>query len=406
MDDPTRVTAEQQPPPDSDGANANNPPPTVALVQRSVPHYRVPLFEKLQQSTRFRWRFFADAHAGGESSGLASPDLARLDLQPIRNRRLAGPLVWQSGVPVRRGDCDVLMVDLGWTIVSNPVRLRRARANGVATVGWSKGMAQDLLARKPAWRRAAERWIASQCDTLVAYGRTSRDYFAALGFPAERIFIAQNCTDTARIVRDRAAAVEQASRLRARLGLGDHPVVGFLGKMAAFKRVDAIVQAWELARRSGMDAALVLAGTGPDRHAIEAQIARSEFAVDIRHQADVPAGDEGGWFQLFDLYASFAQGGLGLLEAMAHRRAILSTPEKFPETELLEDNQTAFLSRDFTIESFARRMSEAIAAPAQRNTIAAAAEARVLAGATQEKMVEAIEVAAVRALALRRAGRA
>ncbi len=390
---PTQVTAEQPPPLEFGGAKAQNPPPTVALVQRSVPHYRVPLFEKLQGSRRFRWRFFADAHAGGASSGLASPGVARLGLQPVRNRHLAGPLLWQSGVPARRGGCDALMVDLGWTIVSNPVHLRRARSHGIATIGWSKGMAQDQLARKPAWRRAAERWITSQCDALVAYGRTSRDYFAALGFPVERIFVAQNCTDTARIVRDRAAAVEQASQLRARLGLADRRVVGFLGKIAAFKRVDAIIRSWEIARRSGMDAALVLAGTGPDRAAIEAQIASSDFAADIRYEPDVPAGAEGGWFQLFDLYASFAQGGLALLEAMAHRRAILSTPEKFPETELLEDNETAFLSRDFTFDSFAERMNAAITDHARRAAIAAAAEARVLAEATQEKMVESIESA-------------
>lgn len=109
--------------------------------------------------------------------------------------------------------------------------------------------------------------------------------------------------------------------------------------------------------------------------------------------ADVPAGTEPGWFQLFDLYLSFAQGGLAILEAMAYGRAVLSTPEKFPETELLADNATACLSADIAMEGFARRMREALADAGQRAVIGRAAEAAVLAGATQEKMVESIDAA-------------
>lgn len=378
-------------------------PGRVALLQRFIPHYRFPLYEKLHRSSRYHWSFFCDEHPGGEFSGLAAPDLGALDVRRTHNRHLGGPFLWQSGLKVRRPEFNVLMVDLGWTIASNPFHLMRARGRGIATIGWSKGVAQDGGPKKSPLRLALQHWLTFRCDALVAYGLMSRDYFVKLGFPAERIFVAQNAIDTARVARERTAALAQRDERRCALALPDRPVVGFLGKIASFKQVDRIVAAYELARKSGMDALLVIAGKGPGRAALEAQISASAFRSDIYYVPDVPAGAESGYFQLFDLYLSFSQGGLAILEAMAHGRAVLSTPEKFPETELLADNDTAFLSADFTVESFACRMREALANAEQRAAIGRAAEAAVLAGATQEKMVASIDAAVDCALARRKA---
>lgn len=382
----------------ANGTNRISVAPTVrsrrvALVQRYIPHYRLPLFQKLSSESRYRWSFFCDSHPGGDFSGLAVADPELLDVRRIRNHMLGGPFIYQSGINVNRPEFDALMVDLGWTIASNPVILARARARGLPTIGWSKGVAQDGERQKSRCRLAVERWLTFRCDTIVAYGQTSRDYFIRLGFPPERVFVAQNTVDTARIARERDAALAQCAELRDALSLPNRPIVGFLGKIAPAKQVNRIVAAYELARRAGMDALLVVAGKGPGRSALEAQIAASPFRTDIYYVPEVPVGAEAGYFQLFDLYLSFSQGGLGILEAMAHGRAVLSTPERFPETELLEDGSTGFISADLTIESFAQRMRAAIASTGQRTLLGSAAEQRVLAEATQERMVERIDSA-------------
>jgi glycosyltransferase involved in cell wall biosynthesis len=226
----------------------------------------------------------------------------------------------------------------------------------------------------------------------------SKEYFLQLGYPPDRIFVAQNTIDTARIIRARPKAIEESHELRQRLGLRNSTVIGYLGKVAPFKQVDRILDAFDQARRGGMDAVLLVAGNGSSRPAIEAQIAASEFKNDIRFIADVPVGAESAYFQLFDLYVSFSQGGLGILEAMAHGRAVLSTPERYPETELLSNNETALVSDNMSVEAFARRMAEAIADPALRVEIGRRGEARVAREATQELMVEAIDRAVERAL--------
>jgi glycosyltransferase involved in cell wall biosynthesis len=370
---------------------------TVALLQRYVPHYRLSLFEKLHRESKFNWEFFFDDHGGIDWSGLRPDSYGDLRMHPIRNRKLFGSLAYQTGFKIRRRTCAAIMMDLGWTLVSNPKHLLEAKLRGVRRIGWSKGIPQIGRQKSP-MRLAYERFVINQCDALVAYGQMSKEYFRQLGYPADRIFVAQNTIDTARIIRERAQATQEGLELRERLGLRDRTVIGYLGKVAPFKQVDRIVDAFDRARKSGMDAVLVMAGNGSARPAVEAQIAASEFKDDIRFIADVPVGAESAYFQLFDLYVSFSQGGLGILEAMAHGRAVLSTPERYPETELLANNETALVSDDMSVEAFARRMAEVAGDPALRAEIGRGAEERVAREATQELMVEAIDRAVERAL--------
>lgn len=365
--------------------------PSVALVQRSIPHYRLPLFEKLHNRSRFSWTYFCDEHPGGAVSGLAAPGYGELQVRQIRNVKLVGPFIFQSGVEVDLARYQVLMFDMGWTLVSNLWYLSKAKRRGVRCIGWTKGISQDQEKSKSRFRLAFERQIMQQYDALVVYGKASKEYCINLGYPEERIFVAQNAVDTSRIVKERALAEQQRDNLQVSLQLPDRPVVGYLGKIAAFKQVDKIVAAYEQARRMGLNALLLVAGKGPESEVVEMQMAASPFSNDILYVPDVPVGAELGYFQLFDLYLSFAQGGLGILEAMAHARPVLSTPEQFPETELLVDGDTAFLSSDFTVGAFARRMVEAMSNPAQREVIGKQAERCVVREATQEKMVEAIE---------------
>jgi glycosyltransferase involved in cell wall biosynthesis len=372
----------------------------VALLQRAIAHYRYPLFEKLAQAKGFRWTFFCDEHDGRMSTGLAATCLAKLDRRRTHNRHLFGPFYYQSGVILE--GYDAFMLDLGWTLLSNPRYLVEARARGIATIGWSKGIPQDPSKSESAIKRGLQKTILSLCDTLVLYGEISREYFLKLGFPAERMFVAQNTIDTRRIASEESVSRLQADALREKMGLKDRFVFGYLGTLMGRKRIDAILQAYEQVRDTGVDAVLVVAGDGPERNRLEILARASRHSAGIVFAGRIPVGEEGGWFHLFDAYLSFAEGGLGILEAMANGRAVLSTPERYPETEHLENGVTALVGRDFSVASFAERMVSATSSAENLSAIGKAARERVLANATLEKMVENIQ-SAVREAILRRA---
>jgi glycosyltransferase involved in cell wall biosynthesis len=275
---------------------------------------------------------------------------------------------------------------------------------GIAIIGWSKGMPQNPNAPESLAKRLYQHFILGLCDVLVVYGRTSKEYFCKRGFPEERIFVAQNTIDTAKIARELPAALAQKERLLERLPIKGRFVFGYLGGLVPRKKVECIIEAFTRVRNSGLDAVLVIAGQGSCEGMLRSIVAANPYQTEILMMGGVPVGEEGGYFQLFDAYLSFAQGGLGILEAMAHGRVVISTPEKYPETELLEDGTTALLAKSLTVEGLADRMAFALTNQEGLPAIGTRAREVVLKEATLERMVEAI-AAAVRAAIDRRAHR-
>jgi len=366
------------------------------MLQRAIAHYRFPLFEKLALESNCDWTFHCDDHDQRISTGLPSPDLHRLLVRRIRNRQLAGPVWYQTGL--RLAGFDAFVLDLGWTLLSNPRYLLEARLRGVASIGWSKGIPQNADRPEGSVKRIYQEFILSLCDSIVLYGKSSLDYFLKLGFPENRLFIAQNTIDTVRIAQELPAAIEHKQRLLQTLPFKGRFVFGYMGGLIERKRVECIVTAFNEVRTRGVDAALVIAGAGPAQSTVEAAVAASPFRPDIFLAGRVPVREEGGWFQLFDVYLSFAQGGLGILEAMANGKVVVSTPERFPETELLVDGETAFLSQDFSLPSFVACMARAVAQARQLESIGQRAKRRVLSEATLENMVLSIDRAVACAL--------
>ena len=363
----------------------------IAMVQQAIAHYRYPLFKLLQTQSEFDWIFHCDAHNQKISTGLPTDEIYTLNLRPIRNRQVIGPFRYQTGL--RLSGFDGLMMDLGWTLLSNPRYLLEARVRGIATIGWSKGIPQNPDKPESPAKRAYQKFILSLCDVIVLYGEISRDFFLRLGFPAERLFIARNTIDTRRIASELALALNQKQELQLKHKLTGRYVFGYLGGLIERKAVHAIVEAYNQVRSQGVDSVLVIAGDGPARPQIESAVAASPYHMDIILTGRVPVGQEGGWFHIFDAYLSFAQGGLGILEAMAHGKLVVSTPEKYPETELLADGVTGILSQDMSVASFAKSMSRAALHQPELAGIGERSRQRVLCEATLENMLSVIDQA-------------
>jgi glycosyltransferase involved in cell wall biosynthesis len=362
----------------------------VALIERYCPHYRVPVYNKLSLLSRHSWSFQFGVHPGRGSGGLDTK-IDHLRPHRLTNHWLGRRYCWQSGIDLADRGIKALVFELNYSILSNPWLLTRARLHGIRCIGWGKGISESGQRRSLA-KRLAERIHLAGCDAFLVYGETSRLYYKALGIPPERIFIAQNTTDTMAILGLQKHAAAESLALRSRHFPGDsRPIIGYLGRLVPEKRVDAIIRAFADVIACGGSAILVIAGDGPELCALRQQVDRLACRESVRFIPDVPEGAEHGFFQMFDVYVSFAVGGLGLMEAMAHGRAIVSTPEIRPELDLLVSGETAYLARDFSIASFTESLRAAISNKADRTAMGARARTRVMHQATQEKMVESFD---------------
>ncbi len=330
----------------------------ILILQRAIPNYRLPLFQELCALKDFEITIGCAEHDEKTSTGIAADNYAGVRLQPVKIYKLGGKFLFQSITSLK--NYDVVITDISINLLSVPVYIFLCKIRGVKIIGWGKGVPQ-LINIKEKWLvKTYKKLIAGSCNALILYGHISKRYFEELGLKRKAMFIAQNSVHTENFFtafNDNEAA---AQKLRQEMNLSGRFIFGYFGKLTSRKSVDSIIEAFRLVKAVEPTAFLLIAGSGPEKERLE-QLSSDLVAEGcMQFMGKIANGKEGTILHLIDAYLSFSQGGLGILEAMACARTIISTPEVFPETELLQGDYNCFLSTDFSIGSFSQAMLKAI----------------------------------------------
>lgn len=115
-------------------------------------------------------------------------------------------------------------------------------------------------------RRLLER-IRTRAALAVAVSHEIDEELAGIGIPAERRRVVLNGVD---VERFRPGTPDERGALRAELGLGDGPVVVFVGRLAPEKRVDLLLEVWAKVVAAAPDATLVVIGHGGEEERLHA----------------------------------------------------------------------------------------------------------------------------------------
>lgn len=247
-------------------AGATPIPRQVCIVQRIVPHYRVPFFRGLQSRLAQGGVQLRLIH-GQEFPGTV-PRSVSLDEDwsvPIHNRyiRVANrELIWQPGSMRLLRAADLVIVEHANRLLLNYLLLGlRGRRRRVAF--WGHGANYQAGAGKTGGGFLA-RSLARRADWWFAYTRGGAALVESYGYPRDRLTVVNNSIDSRRLgaaVAD--CSVEERRRLRAQLALPESGVGIFCGRLVAEKRFDLL---WKTAlelRRRRPDFSLLIVGEGP-----------------------------------------------------------------------------------------------------------------------------------------------
>jgi glycosyltransferase involved in cell wall biosynthesis len=199
-------------------------------------------------------------------------------------------------------DPDVLIVEANQRYLSTPMAVRWMHARGRPVIGWGLG-APPLSGPLVGFRQSRRRAFVQQFEALIAYSRRGAEGYAALGFPADRIFVAHN-----------SVSPPPAWPLPARPpALTGPPRLLYVGRLQARKRLDLLLRA--CAQLTPVPR-LVIVGEGPERAALQ------QLAADLHLPAEF-AGDRRGdelraCFAAADLFVLPGTGGLAVQQAMGH----------------------------------------------------------------------------------------
>ena len=194
--------------------------------------------------------------------------------------------------------------------------------------------------------RALENRVVKGADAVITICQGLRDDLIARGNAPERITIMPNGVDMALfgqpLVRDAAFAQS--------LGLGEGPVIGFLGSFYPYEGLDDLIAAMPAILAARPDARLLMVGGGPAEAALRAQAAASSAAAAIHFVGRVPHHEVERYYALVDVvcYPRKAMRLTDLvtplkpLEAMAQGKLVAASAVG-GHRELIEDRVTGTL---------------------------------------------------------------
>ena len=195
-------------------------------------------------------------------------------------------------------------------------------------------------------KRASLALLYRQFRGFLHVGAANRDYFLALGVPAERLFFSPHAVDDALFDPQRMDHRAAAEKLRADLGLPrDRKVLLFAGKFIPAKQPRELLRAFIALGDPGTT--LLFVGDGPLKPDLQ-ELASAHPSVDVRflpfaNQSEMPAR-----YLLADLFVLPSRGlyetwGLAVNEAMHMGVPAIVSERVGCQRDLVEDGVTGWV---------------------------------------------------------------
>ncbi len=137
--------------------------------------------------------------------------------------------------------------------------------------GWA-----DVHGRPWAWKRFfawLERWLARRAGAVTVASRALAEQMRGFGLPDERIFYLPNGPDPR--LREGPLAGADSSQARSGLGVGEAPLIIYVGQIPQYNDLDLLIQALPAVIEAVPDARLLVVGTGDGLPALQAQVTRA-----------------------------------------------------------------------------------------------------------------------------------
>lgn len=194
--------------------------------------------------------------------------------------------------------------------------------------------------------RALESHVVAGADAVVTICQGLKDDLVLRGIDPAKITLSPNGVDLALF----GEPAKRDDALAAQLGLGDGPVIGFIGSFYDYEGLDDLIAAMPdlTARLPG--ARLLLVGGGPMEQALQAQAEASGARAAIRFVGRVPHSEVERYYALVDVMAYPRKKSrltdlvtpLKPLEAMAQRQLVAAS-DVGGHRELITDGVTGTL---------------------------------------------------------------
>ena len=226
---------------------------------------------------------------------------------------------------------------------------------------WEDAAADHGTSREwgPRYRltRALEGYVFRNADAVTCICEGLRRDIVARGIATEKVTIIPNAVDIEQFSLDG----ERDEALAASLGLGDAPVLGFIGSFYAYEGLDLAIRAMAELAETNQEVRLLLVGGGPEDARLRALVDQLGLADLVHFTGRVPHDQVQRYYGLIDVLI-YPRRSMRLtelvtplkpLEAMAQGKLVLAS-DVGGHRELITDGQNGRLFEAGDVASLAR----------------------------------------------------
>lgn len=364
----------------------------VAIVQRRLTDYRVPLFRGLRDVLAAENVELRLLHGAGTSQELAKNDSGTLSwAEPLETRYLlGGRLCWQPFRALTRDADLVVITQENWMIANHLALIQPGRRK---LAFWGHG--GNFQSLKYNWRDRYKAWTSRQVDWWFAYTSLSQKRVVEAGFPSERITCLNNAIDTENLTTDLTAASEvPRAYILEKYGLNEGRFGIFIGSLYPAKRVDFLLQAAHLIRAVVKDFQLLIVGAGPDEAALRAAASGLDW---VRFLGGRRGAEKAELLRIGEVILNPGLVGLGIFDALCAGLPLLTTDCGIHSPEIAYLNDELGVITEDDLEAFAATAIDTLTQPFLRRT-AALQGPRVVEELGLDNMIDNFAVGILRAL--------
>lgn len=291
----------------------------LALQQRVLPSYRVPFFDLLAGHCEKGMSLFAGQARPEEM--IAGGKTQNAKYREAKNIHLfngAFYLCYQQGLIdwLEAWDPDALIVEANPRYLSTPSAVKWMHKRARKVIGW--GLGSPFVS---GIRRQSRIAFINQFDGMLSYSQRGAEEYAALGFPREKIFVAHN-----------SVSPKPMSKVERRTS-NDEPVILFVGRLQARKRIDSLLRA---CAEMESKPRLIIVGDGPERMVLETlakEIYPTVEFIGAKHGVELRP-----YFEQADLFVLPGTGGLAVQEAMSYGLPVIVAKGDGTQDDLVREN--------------------------------------------------------------------
>lgn len=324
----------------------------VSIIQRGFPHYRIRFFEELYTQGRLQ---DLDIQVYCAVPPAQRPRAVTFPFQVLSARYLGkrkSNSYWLSGLAKAIVGSDAVVAPQELQCLTVPCLWMRRKLICKTWIWWGHGYNFQVAVRpslRTSIKEIVKGFMTRRAEGLITYTEKGADYWRKRGFPQDRVIPYYNTIDVEELRRAANEMGEtQRRELRQKLMLDGKHVLLFSGRLYAEKRVDFILRAFALLKKSRPDVSLLIIGDGEERNRLQ-QLAKDLELHDVHFLGEiVNPKDSAAYFLLADLMVIPSLVGLVIVHGFAFGLPLLTTdsPGHGPELEYLTENNGVMTGRD------------------------------------------------------------